>query len=358
MADAICRWRNPYLSTVIELIKILPKEELSKEKARQIVVSNSPYDFYRTPYQLASQLGLYHETNGRYFPKFAYMPKDDEVLDYLKNWLIHYCVPNPYTNGFDKLKPFSIHSKLCNKLLQERSSLNYDDLLFDIFEEHIGNKDILANSIKSYSTIITIENRIVRLKDNKTYEDLVPFIKVDINNDRYNKEYFFDLFATSKNYIYNSSSEQIQAFTNDIELIKQVQNLTNLTQTEKNQIVAARVGQGFFRRNLIIDCKFCPITLVNETSLLVASHIKPWRASDNIERLNHKNGFLLTPTFDKLFDKGIISFTNEKRLLVSTSISTENKLHLNLIEEAHYPLLPTIGREEFLEYHRRNVFMP
>lgn len=60
MAGPICRWRNPYIQTVIEFIELLPKEELSKERAREIVERDFP-DFYRTPYQLACQLVLYYE---------------------------------------------------------------------------------------------------------------------------------------------------------------------------------------------------------------------------------------------------------------------------------------------------------
>src|SRR5690348_8074050 len=112
MADPICRWRNPYVQTVIELIEFLPKEDLSKEGAREIVERDFP-GFYRTPYQLACQLGLYYETESHYFPKFTFIPTEEEVNSYLINWVIHYCIPNPYTRGFDGIQPFSIHSKIC-----------------------------------------------------------------------------------------------------------------------------------------------------------------------------------------------------------------------------------------------------
>ena len=92
MADAICRWRNPYIDTVKELIEILPKTELTKERARAIVEAKF-HNFYKTPYQLACQLGLYHETNGYYYPKFKHTPTDEELNEYLENWIIHYTVP-------------------------------------------------------------------------------------------------------------------------------------------------------------------------------------------------------------------------------------------------------------------------
>lgn len=356
MADPICRWRNPYLDTVIELINLLPKEELPQQRAREIITHISPI-FYRTPYQLACQLGLYYEINGRYFPKFTYTPTKDEVRHYLQNWIIHYCVPNPYTREFENLQPFSIHSEICKILLKNQTSTDWDTIRNNIFGNTIGNNDILVNSINSYSPIISIDNGTVRLKNGKTYDELNFYTNIDISNDRNNKEYFFDLFTIPANSANNSLNQDlIQEIDNrDIELINEVQNLPNLTQTEKNQIITARIGQGFFRRNLILECGFCPITLVNETRLLVASHIKPWRVSSNTERINPKNGFLLTPTLDRLFDKGFISFTNEKRLIISSTLSEENKNHLNLSEEVIYHHLPIAGREEFLEYHRENI---
>lgn len=363
MADPICRWRNPNLLTVIELISILPKEEMTKIQARQIVIANSPYNapFYKTPYQLACQLGLYHETNDRYFPKFTFIPTEHEILSYLKNWIIHYCVPNPYTNGFDNLEPRSIHSEICRILLENENSVEWEIIQNEIFQDEIGNSDILKNSINFYSPIIQIENQIVRLKDNKTYEELNQYIDIDININRDDKEYFFDLFSIQNTFVNNNGVSVNQELINevnpqDIVLINEVKNLPHLTQTEKNQIVAARIGQGYFRRNLILECGFCPITLIDESKLLIASHIKPWRNSDNLERINPKNGILLTPTFDKLFDKGIISFTNDKALLVSNSISQENKQKLNIINGTVYPQLPINGREQFLEFHRDVVF--
>ena len=141
----------------------------------------------------------------------------------------------------------------------------------------------------------------------------------------------------------------------DLNLIHQLQNIPNLTQTEKNQIIKARIGQGYFRRSLLSDCGFCPITLIDDPKLLIASHIKPWRDSNNQERLHHKNGILLTPTFDCLFDNGFISFRNDKSLIISPHISdsTIQKLQITLNMKIHS--LPIEGREGFLEYHRDKV---
>ncbi|PWI28883.1 hypothetical protein DI383_14410 [Flavobacteriaceae bacterium LYZ1037] len=360
MADPICRWRNPYLPTVIELINILPKEEMSQVQAREIINATSPNyfnaPFFKTPYQTACQLGLYHETNGHYFPKFTFDPTEEEVLAYMTNWIAHYCVPNPYTNGFDNIEPFSIHAELCRRLYETQNNIDWTTFSEEIFEGEIGNDDILVNSINAYSTIISINGGLIQLKGGKTYEELTPFINIDVNIDRNNKEYFFDLFIIPEQDQENEQNQDVDLVTNisrqEYQIINQVQNLPNLTQTEKNQIIKSRIGQGYFRRSLIQNCGYCPMTLIDDTRLLTASHIKPWRDCTNEERLNVNNGILLTPTYDRLFDKGYISFRNDKSLIISSLISENNIQKLGLTQNMQIEHLPIVGREIYLEYHR------
>ena len=51
--------------------------------------------------------------------------------------------------------------------------------------------------------------------------------------------------------------------------------------------------------------------MINEESLLIASHIKPWAVSDSKERIDPNNGFILSPLYDKLFDRGYITFSDD-----------------------------------------------
>ena len=119
-----------------------------------------------------------------------------------------------------------------------------------------------------------------------------------------------------------------------------------------------RIGQSYFRAKLLSEMKSCPITGIDDKRLLIASHIKPWIHSNNEERVNTKNGILLSPLFDKLFDKGIglITFTLEKRVLLSSKISKENVARLNISNNQEVANLDINGREEFLEYHRKFIF--
>jgi predicted restriction endonuclease len=123
------------------------------------------------------------------------------------------------------------------------------------------------------------------------------------------------------------------------------------------EISRARLGQGKYREALLEECVFCPITMINDERLLIASHIKPWAVSNDKEKIDPKNGFILSPLYDKLFDKGLISFTDDKRLIVSNWISPSNVRRMNLENMKYYPKMPIDDmRIKYLEYHRSCVF--
>ena len=131
---------------------------------------------------------------------------------------------------------------------------------------------------------------------------------------------------------------------------------TKLTDDQKLQTVKARIGQGKYRKNLLEQCPFCPITLVSDDRLLIASHIKPWAASDQFEKTDPKNGFMFTPTIDYLFDSGFITFDDKKKIYISPWLSKPTISRLNLKPLTIVDLLPIDGRQNYLEYHRNTIF--
>jgi hypothetical protein len=123
------------------------------------------------------------------------------------------------------------------------------------------------------------------------------------------------------------------------------------------EVGRARLGQGKYREALLEECIFCPITMINDERLLIASHIKPWAVSNDKEKVDPKNGFILSPLYDKLFDKGLISFTDDKRLIVSNWISPSNIKRMELENNKYYSKLPIDERRiAYLDYHRSYVF--
>ena len=136
-------------------------------------------------------------------------------------------------------------------------------------------------------------------------------------------------------------------------VVDREKNKTGLHKIAKN----FRKGQDKFRAALLEECAFCPITMVNDERLLIASHIKPWAVSSPAEKVDPNNGFMLSPLYDALFDKGFITFTDDRHMLISNWLSPANQKRLNLKNEEFYQRLPiNCKRKEYLEYHRNMVF--
>ena len=151
-------------------------------------------------------------------------------------------------------------------------------------------------------------------------------------------------------------NEPVRRFEDRVEAA--IKNDTTIDTTEKQELVLARRGQGKFRRNLeqIEDC--CRLTGVRDRRFLRASHIKPWRLCEtNHERLDGYNGLLLTPTFDHLFDKGYISFSDDGAILISDRLPNEVRCSLGLAAQAVNAKTFTEAHEKYLAFHRKGVFL-
>jgi predicted restriction endonuclease len=88
-----------------------------------------------------------------------------------------------------------------------------------------------------------------------------------------------------------------------------------IPETEKAQLIKARRGQGLFRQRVEAIESRCRLTHTSDRRFLVASHIKPWRLSNDVEKLDGHNGLLLAPHVDRLFDKRWISFSDDGAIL-------------------------------------------
>jgi hypothetical protein len=131
-----------------------------------------------------------------------------------------------------------------------------------------------------------------------------------------------------------------------------------LAETEKEQLVKARRGQGRFRENLQRVEKTCRVSGVADQQFLIASHIKPWRVATNAERLDGENGLLLTPNLDRLFDRGFISFEDDGTLLLSPVADKTCLRQLGVpVDETTNVGVFTAKQREYLSFHRRNVFL-
>ena len=156
---------------------------------------------------------------------------------------------------------------------------------------------------------------------------------------------YFDAFALLTLFPSSPDSEGRQE---DVEI-------TDIGPTFREQVIKARRGQGVFRANVMLVESACRVTGVSDKRHLKASHIKPWRDADNTERLSGKNGLLLSPHVDHLFDQGYISFSNTEQLLVVPDARRE------VLDKWGIDVGTRVGsfdleQQAFLEFHRVNVF--
>lgn len=185
---------------------------------------------------------------------------------------------------------------------------------------------------------------------------LVTYISVMQLTDRtgailYYWKLFADFEAISDKrdalvYTYGKKGERVPAATPEPKVA-----------SRQNEIRKARQGQGIYRDKLLSECPFCPITMINDERLLIASHIKPWAVSTDSEKLDPKNGFMLSPLFDRLFDRGLMTFTDDRRIVLSNWLSPKNRERLGIKDGQFVQLLPLDeARQAYMQFHRASVF--
>jgi putative restriction endonuclease len=114
----------------------------------------------------------------------------------------------------------------------------------------------------------------------------------------------------------------------------------------------------------------CRLTGVTNPSLLIASHIKPWRLCETAEeRLDGMNGLLLTPDADHLFDRGFISFEEDGRVRVSPRVEDSDLRRLGFeslvwmrsgVRDAPIGWKDAALRsrqQSYMDFHRSQIFV-
>jgi hypothetical protein len=144
--------------------------------------------------------------------------------------------------------------------------------------------------------------------------------------------------------IWNSLSD----ITGDIAAI---QSDRSVDSTTREQLVQARCGQGRFRQAVLASWhQRCAVSGCGVSEALRASHIKSWCDSNNRERLDGNNGLALVASIDALFDKALISFSDNGTMLVSPRISNEDRRILGLPAPLKLPL--NAKQREYMTAHR------
>lgn len=132
---------------------------------------------------------------------------------------------------------------------------------------------------------------------------------------------------------------------------------------ETRQVLSEqRIKQSFFRRAVLSSYGGrCCMSGVSEPRLLTASHIVPW-GKDKQNRLNPRNGLCLSAIHDRAFDKGLITLSDDFRVIVSSELRGRDEA---FIKAVFLPLdgqaialperfTPTVN---FVAWHRTELFV-
>lgn len=138
--------------------------------------------------------------------------------------------------------------------------------------------------------------------------------------------------------------------------------LEDFTGETRRVVTEQRIKQHFFRRAVLSSYRGrCCMSGLAEPRLLAASHIVPW-SKDKANRLNPRNGLCLSAIHDKAFDKGLITLSDDFRVLVSTELKRSQDAFVQNV------LLPLEGRAielpgrfvpdaSFVSRHRADEFV-
>lgn len=75
------------------------------------------------------------------------------------------------------------------------------------------------------------------------------------------------------------------------------------------------------------------------------------------KRIDIENGLLLSANMDRLFDRGLITFTGKGEMLISSFIGEGNQTRLHIFKELKVDFQPSARLFKYLEYHREVLFV-
>ena len=129
-------------------------------------------------------------------------------------------------------------------------------------------------------------------------------------------------------------------------------------ESTRDALIAARRGQGKYRDGVLDREGRCRFTGVDDVTLLRAGHLMPWRdCQTHQQRLDPNNGLSLTPTYDHLVDRGLLTWDDDGNVRLSSRLSEQSRDQLGVSDfmntgpwrEAQLP---------YVRYHRSYIFRP
>lgn len=232
--------------------------------------------------------------------------------------------------------------------------------------DYVSRDEIAIGLLKDAETRLLIEDSLgLQHSNDELLEkagNYVDWLNADITgsdarSDVWNHGYYSRIRRESENPVTGKVRETYWLMPSALQEqhdTKEILKQPALSSTEKAALVLCRVGQGIFRLQLLEEWQRCPLTGCDDLALLRASHVKPWRASDNRERMDPANGILLAPNVDAAFDQGLITFDHSGRIVISNRLSEHNRVSLGIRADSTIEL--NLARQLYMAYHRDHVF--
>lgn len=244
--------------------------------------------------------------------------------------------------------------------------MNFEQWLKEVYLKSNG-EPLTDASVEKYKRGLSTTSKEMKKEGviNKPLEEM-DLLELDLAISIIMKTPLFIKKDAKGNKMYSNSIKRYRCYIfhytdlgkKEVEEIENLQKDKKLTETEKATLIKARKGQGLFRDKLKEKYNNrCIITDINVSQVLIASHIKPWAVSNNEERLSVNNGLLLSATFDRLFDSGLVTFKKDGTLLISNLISKDNIEKLHLKEGQIYDIKYNPGMDEYLNYHNEVIYV-
>lgn len=225
---------------------------------------------------------------------------------------------------------------------------------------HFQSNQISINTISLISDDRYFSKYKVRNKTSDEYRNKCFKIPYDVDEFKYVMDYFlrYDenwLNRGIETVIDTAEQEDVlkAQLDNSVDEIDKEIETKQLQGEEREALIKVRVNQSAFRKLLMRRYTHCCLCDVDDESLLVASHIKPWAKSSHAEKVDVNNGLLLCPNHDKLFDRGYISFDNGGHIVISDELSKNCAISMNIKNDMQIEL--SNDNIKYMEYHRNNV---
>ena len=196
--------------------------------------------------------------------------------------------------------------------------------------------------------VIELASRLGRTQNSVAYK-LVNFASLDpylqargikgaSNVSKLDKKVWNDFTENFEDSVYLTESNHADAVSTRFD------KWGDMDGTDKVASLKYRVNQSFFRKMILASYKnSCCITDLNIPELLVAAHISQW-SSNRHNRLNPQNGLCLNLIHDKAYEIGLITISEDYRVIVSKKISE------------HYS--SQIIEKLFLKYDNKEISLP